>query len=250
MATCGSDVKAKTKSNTKSKTILTKFYKDSSLQLEIGVDEVGRGPMFGRVYSAAVILPKSESFKYEVLKDSKRFTNEKKIKEVASYIKENAVAWAIGYEDEATIDNVNIRQATFKAMHKAISNVVATESNSPHKQFYLLIDGNDFKPYIYMNQNTDMLEQINHILVEGGDNKYCSIAAASILAKVARDDYIRDMCDKYPILDEYYGLLNNKGYGTAIHMEGIATYGITRWHRKSFGICKEMRENDVGEVDA
>ena len=94
------------------------------------------------------------------------------------------------------------------------------------------------KPVTYFDNNTESIKEIKTACVVGGDNLYTSIAAASILAKVERDNYIYDLCEKYPKLDEYYDLAKNKGYGTAKHMQGIRDYGITTWHRKSFGICK------------
>ena len=214
--------------------------------MEIGIDEVGRGPMFGRVYSAAVILPNNEEFKYELLKDSKKFTSEKKINEVADYIKANALFWAIGYEDEKVIDSINIRNATFGAMHKAIEKIIQQNESlkNINELFYLLIDGNDFKSYTYLCESSNIIKQVNHVLIEGGDNKYCSIAAASIIAKVERDKYIKEMCNTFPKLDICYGLLTNKGYGTAKHMEGIKKYGISKWHRTTYGCCKEATIND------
>ena len=205
--------------------------------------------MFGRVYSAAVILPKTDDFKYELLKDSKKFSSFKKINEVADYIKENALAYSICYEDEKTIDKINIRNTTHNAMHKCIKNI--TDSNNLklninnkkyNENYYLLVDGNDFKTYTYLN-DSEMLQEISHILVEGGDNKYCSIAAASILAKVERDKYISELCKCYKKLDQFYGLESNKGYGTSKHMEGIKNYGISPWHRKTYGCCKNANLN-------
>jgi len=228
------------------KTLLQHFYNEESTQLEIGIDEVGRGPMFGRVYSAAVILPKNPEFKYELLKDSKKFSSEKKIWEVAEYIKQNAVAWSVCWEDEKVIDKINIRNATHLAMHKAITNITnytKDKDKNLGNLFYLLVDGNDFKPYTYFNNGSNSIQQINHITIEGGDNKFCSIAAASILAKVERDKYIKDLCGCYSKLDEYYNLEKNKGYGTAKHMEGIKKYGISSWHRKTYGCCKEAITN-------
>ena len=229
--------------------LLKNYYNNNTL-FEIGIDEVGRGPMFGRVYSAAVILPSNETFKYELLKDSKKFTSQKKISEVADYIKQNALFWAICYEDEKAIDTLNIRTATLKAMHNAISAVISQYNKSANsikdlnEVFYLLIDGNDFKCYTYFCKTSNVIKQLNNVLVEGGDNKYCSIAAASILAKVERDNYIRAMCLEFPKLDTYYGLLNNKGYGTIKHMEGIKKYGISKWHRTTYGCCKDSTIND------
>lgn len=199
--------------------------------IEIGVDEVGRGPMFGRVYTAAVVLPKDNSFDHSKMKDSKKFHSKKKIKEVSDYIKMNAIYWSIKWEDEKVIDEINIRNATHSAMHKAVKEIYKVG-----KDTLLLIDGNDFKPFVIFNKTC--LEQVPHITIEGGDNKYSSIAAASILAKVARDEYIQELCKEYPELIEKYDLEKNKGYGTKKHMDGIRNYGITEWHRKTFGICK------------
>ena len=233
----------------KSVNCLQKKYNTSNSNImEIGIDEAGRGPMFGRVYSAAVILPNNDEFKYELLKDSKKFTSEKKINEVADYIKTNALFWSVSYEDEKTIDSINIRQATLCAMHKAIGDLIkqnnAVTSLNSNECYYLLVDGNDFKAYTYYCETTNIIKQINHILIEGGDNKFCSIAAASILAKVERDKYIREMCINFPKLNIYYGLLTNKGYGTSKHMEGIKNYGISKWHRTTYGCCKEAPIND------
>ena len=224
----------KTKNNkqqTKQQLLNVSYYNDDNI-IEIGIDEVGRGPMFGRVYTAAVILPKEE-FEHSKMKDSKKFHSKKKINEVSEYIKENAIAWSIQWEDEKVIDKINIRNATHSAMHKAIKEIYDKEND---KNYVLLVDGNDFKPYIVIKEN--ILEQVSHVCIEGGDNKYTSIAAASILAKVARDAYIDELCVLHPELIEKYDLSNNKGYGTKKHMDGISEHGITEWHRRSFGICK------------
>ena len=240
--------KPKRSKATKAKKLI-EFYNDESGLYEIGIDEVGRGPMFGRVYCAAVILPKSTEFKFELMKDSKKFTSQKKIIEASEHIKTHATAWAIEYVDEQTIDSINIRNATHGAMHKAIRSILEKQQqkhltkDNYNEQYYLLVDGNDFKPFIYLNEKSDILEQINHVSIEGGDNKYCAIAAASILAKVERDAYIREMCDKYKKLHEYYSLESNKGYGTKAHLEGIEKYGISPWHRKSYGSCKSAQIN-------
>jgi ribonuclease HII len=224
----------KTKNNkqqTKQQLLNVSYYNDDNI-IEIGIDEVGRGPMFGRVYTAAVILPK-EGFDHLKMKDSKKFHSKKKINEVSEYIKENAIAWSIQWEDEKVIDKINIRNATHSAMHKAIKEIYDKEND---KNYVLLVDGNDFKPYIVIKEN--ILEQVSHVCIEGGDNKYTSIAAASILAKVARDAYIDELCVLNPELIEKYDLSKKKGYGTKKHMDGISEHGITEWHRRSFGICK------------
>ena len=202
---------------------------------EIGVDEAGRGPMLGRVYAGAVILPKDLTlFNHALMKDSKRFHSEKKIKAAAEYIKKNAIAWAVGYADETVIDDINIRNATHKAMHEAIKNVLVEDKN-----VLLLVDGNDFTRYQANELNTNG-NAIPPVCIEGGDNTYSCIAAASILAKVARDEYIAELCIANPILITQYDILKNKGYGTKKHMDGIRQYGITPFHRKTFGICKQF----------
>jgi ribonuclease HII len=235
---------------------LIKFYNDNSDLLEIGVDEAGRGPLFGRVYTAAVILPKEDGgngceaekkvFDYHKMKDSKKFTSSKKILEVAEHIKANALAWSVTYNDEITIDKINIRQSVLSSMHQSIKNVMDTYNNvdttgteavANVKEYFLLIDGNDFKPYLRFQD--DHFVQVNHTCIEGGDNKYCAIAAASILAKTERDKYIEELCDEHPELKEKYGLEKNKGYGTKQHLDGIKEHGISKWHRKTYGICKE-----------
>lgn len=230
---------------------LNKCFTNDDNIIEIGVDEVGRGPLFGRVYVAAVILPKDDSFDHSKMKDSKKFHSKKKIEEVSEYIKKSALAWAICYEDEKVIDEINILQATQRAMHKCIGEILKKEKmlfeadaststeNTTSKKVQLIIDGNYFNPYMHYNQKRKILEQISHVCVEGGDNKYSSIAAASILAKVARDTYIDELCEQHPSLIEHYSIDSNKGYGAKKHLDGIKEHGITIWHRRSFGICKE-----------
>ncbi len=236
--------------------LLKKYYCEEGT-IEIGADEAGRGPMLGRVYSGAVVLPKDDRFDHFKMKDSKKFTskNSKKINEVAEYIKEHAIAWAVEYEDEKVIDEINILQATQSAMHKAIKSVIKQLSNKTDVlpdgaektdvlepnfgNLLLLIDGNYFKQLTILNQTKSKLVTVNYETIEGGDNKFTAIAAASILAKVERDKYIEDLCKENPELIERYGIDSNKGYGSKKHMDGIKTYGITKWHRRSFGLCKE-----------
>lgn len=220
-------------------TCLKPAYCEDNDVLEIGVDEAGRGPMFGRVYTGAVILPKSmDAFQHALMKDSKKFHSEKKIREVAAYIKANAIAWAVGWADEREIDQLNIRRATHKAMHQAIAGVLSKQANM--KNILLLVDGNDFTPFIVQAEPGP----VQHVCIEGGDNTYSAIAAASILAKVARDDYIAELCAQQPDLITRYDLLKNKGYGTKKHMDGIKQYGITQWHRRTFGICRGLAPPD------
>ncbi len=213
--------------------------------LEIGVDEAGRGPMFGRVYVSAVILPRDSAlFDFSKMKDSKKFHSEKKIKEVAEYIKTHAVSWSVKYAEHGTIDTLNIRRATIQTMHEAIrevcDDVLNQGKNKVGEDFYLLIDGNDFIPMLHPHPQQSSVAHLHYSTIEGGDNVYASIAAASILAKVSRDEYIMEMCKEYPELQEKYDLANNKGYGTKKHMDGIKQHGISQWHRRSFGICKNF----------
>ena len=218
---------------------LNTFYSEKYLY-EIGIDEAGRGPMLGRVYTAAVILPKDLSFNHSWMKDSKRFTSQKKIKEVAEYIKKNAISYNITYSSEEIIDSINIRQATLNSMHKSIKGCIERVDLNKDKtnEILLLVDGNDFKPYMHLNNG--IYNQIPNECIEGGDNKYTAIAAASILAKVARDEYIDELCIEYPDLIEKYDILNNKGYGTKKHLDGIKKFGISAFHRRSYGICKNF----------
>lgn len=214
--------------------VLKKCMSDLPDNLEIGVDEAGRGPLFGRVYSGAVILPKDDSFDHSLMKDSKKFHSKKKICEVAEYIKENAISWGVGFVSESVIDEINILQATQQSMHKAIS--ISLQETGKLKNvgntYNILVDGNYFKPYVSNGS------RIPHVTVEQGDNTYSSIAAASILAKVARDQYIDELCEEHPFLAENYGIDSNKGYGSKKHLDGIKEHGITIWHRRTFGICK------------
>jgi ribonuclease HII len=212
--------------------VLEHYYSADDGSTEIGVDEVGRGPMLGRVYSAAVILPKDESFNHALMKDSKRFHSKIKILEAYEYIKDNCVAWNVSYSSESIIDKINIRNATHRAMHEAIKGVM-----KPNENVHLLIDGSDFKPYTIMKEDIGIV-QVPTTCIVGGDDKYTAIAAASIMAKVTRDKYIENLCEMNPILDEKYGILSNKGYGTKTHMDGIKAHGITKFHRRSFGICR------------
>ena len=228
---------------TREHNILKKYFNEDTSIIEIGIDEAGRGPMLGRVYAGAAVLPKDNSFEHSLMKDSKKFHSKTKIEQVAEYIKEHSIAWAVAYEDEQVIDEINILQATQSAMHKAIKSIINQLINKDLlidiHNLVLLVDGNYFKPYMTLNKNKTKLETIKYELVEGGDNKYTSIAAASILAKVSRDKYIEELCLENPELVERYGIDTNKGYGSKKHMDGIKQYGITKWHRTSFGICKE-----------
>lgn len=187
----------------------------------VGIDEAGRGPLFGRVYAAAVIL--NEGFDVSRVKDSKKFTSEKKRKESAEYIKENSM-WKVVYMDENVIDQINILKATMRCMHESVLGLPVTNVQ-------LLVDGNYFKPLF--RKIGDDICMVPFTCIEKGDALHPCISAASILAKVARDEYVLEMCQQYPELEKY-GLVKNKGYGTKQHCDAIKEHGLTIWHRKSF----------------
>jgi len=215
-------------------------FSETDNQHEIGIDEAGRGPLFGRLYVAATVLPKDTSFRHQDMKDSKKFTSKTKIRQTAEYIKEHALAYHVEYVEADVIDSINIRQAVFRGMHECIRHVLAKLEQGTTSNVLLLVDGNDFKPYMVYNEGDvggETLTQIPHVTIEGGDNKYTAIAAASILAKVARDDYIAELCEAHPELVERYAIHTNMGYGTKAHLDGIAKYGIVEEHRKSYGPC-------------
>lgn len=199
--------------------------------LEAGIDEAGRGPLLGRVYAAAVILNPEIEYDFNLIKDSKKLSSNK-ILESEQYVKENAICWAIAYSNEKRIDQINILHATQEAMHEAIAGLSV-------KPDYLLVDGNYFKPYNKFTLPDYNTYSIPHECVVKGDSTYASIAAASILAKTARDRYIQNLCTNNPTLNKYYNIESNKGYGSRKHIDGIKQYGISKWHRKTFGICKE-----------
>jgi ribonuclease HII len=228
----------------KTRQLLSPVY-NSENKYEIGIDEAGRGPLFGRLYVAATILPKDDSFRHAEIRDSKKFTSKKKITELAEYIKSHSIAWSIQYIDADEIDRINIRQAVLKAMHQCIRDIIdkiksKSGENTVHlSDFMLLVDGNDFTPYTVYDEATESMQCVRHETIEGGDNLYTPIAAASILAKVERDEYIAKLCEEYPDLISRYHLDSNMGYGTAKHLDGIVEHGITQFHRRSYGRCKE-----------
>ena len=183
-----------------------------------GVDEVGRGPLCGPVVSAAVILPKG--FSDPRIKDSKKIKNPKKMKEIADFIKENAISYSIGISSPEEIDEINILQSTYLAMHRAIKGL----NTIPNK---LLIDGNSFKPYPYDN--------IPYECIIKGDDKHIEIAAASIIAKNFRDEMMVELAKEYPD----YKWESNSGYGTKDHIEAIKRVGLTPHHRITF--CSKFK---------
>ncbi len=210
----------------------------------IGVDEAGRGPLFGSVYTSAIILPE-DNFDTSLLKDSKKFTSKKKIKEVYQYIKTNNTIYSIDYSDHKEIDKYNILQATQKSMHKSIQNVIkqyieSCNSFEPYMfdNIIICVDGNYFNDFAYFY--IDKFYKINHKCLIKGDDLCKSISAASILAKVERDIYIEEFIKENPEYDEKYKLSTNKGYGTKQHLDGIREHGYSPYHRKSFKVKSLM----------
>jgi ribonuclease HII len=196
--------------------MLKKFF-DKNL-IEAGCDEAGRGCLAGPVYAAAVILPKN--FKNKLLNDSKQLTEAERY-DLRPVIEKNALAWAVAGVSNTEIDQINILNASFLGMHRAIDQLGIVPE-------LLLIDGNRFNPY----------KNIKHQCIIEGDAKYMSIAAASILAKTYRDDYMKKMAEKYP----HYGWHTNMGYATLRHREAIKTHGTCELHRMSFQLIPNQME--------
>jgi len=181
-------------------------------KVEAGCDEAGRGCLAGSVYAAAVILP--DNYQNELLNDSKQLT-EKRRYQLREIIQRDAVAWAVGIVTPEEIDKINILNASILAMHRALDQLkVRPEA--------IIVDGNRFKPY----------SSVPYTTIVKGDGKYLSIAAASILAKTYRDDYMNRLAEEYP----QYDWRSNKGYPTKKHREAIRQYGITPYHRKSYNL--------------
>lgn len=178
--------------------------------VEAGCDEAGRGCLAGSVFAAAVILP--EGYVNADLNDSKKLTPRRRY-ELREVIERDALAWAVGEVTPGEIDEINILNASFLAMHRALDALRLRPEA-------IIVDGNRFKPYHDVPYNT----------IVKGDGKYLSIAAASILAKTYRDDYMDRLADEYP----QYDWKSNKGYPTAKHREAIARHGLTPVHRKTF----------------
>ena len=217
---------------------------DESNDYEIGVDEAGRGPLFGPLFISAVVLPK-EGFNGTGIKDSKKIKNKVKLAALAAYIKEHSLAWSIQSVDHTVIDQINIRQAVFQGMHACIRDIYEKKSLGFDKKIGLLIDGNDFKPFYRFNEETDDFVEIPYVTIEGGDNRFLAIAAASILAKNARDTYIEELCKLNPELAVRYRIDKNMGYGTKAHLDGILKHGVTQWHRMTYNRCSSATLNPI-----
>ena len=203
-----------------------KAYQDFN-KIELGIDEAGRGCLFGDLFVAGVILPKNIEELIEehkvTIKDSKKVSKKKRIIS-QEFIKKYASSYFICQISSNTIDEKNILNATLDGMHDVVRNI----SIKPDK---ILVDGNKFNTYYDEENNI-----VEHECIIGGDDSYLSIAAASILAKTAKDDYIEKIVSENPELEKY-GLLTNSGYGTKKHIEAIKEHGISEWHRKTYSIC-------------
>ena len=186
--------------------------KFSEFKHEVGVDEAGRGSLAGPVTAAAVILGKN--FKGNNLDDSKRLSQSKRL-ELRKFIEKNALAYSVAFVSSYQIDKNNILNSTFEAMHKSIEGLNIEPD-------FILVDGNLFKPY----------RDLKYKCIIKGDQKYQNIAAASILAKTYRDEYMSNLHIKFP----EYDWIKNKGYGTKFHIDMITKFGRTKYHRKSFQI--------------
>jgi ribonuclease HII len=185
--------------------------------IEAGCDEAGRGCLAGPVYAAAVILPKD--FRNEVLNDSKLLTPKQR-EELRVVVESEAIAWAVASVDADEIDRINILNASILGMHKAVAQLHTLPQ-------LLLIDGNRFHPY----------SGIPHHCIVKGDTKFLSIAAASVLAKTYRDDFMRNLHEEYPV----YDWINNKGYPCKKHRAGLFKHGLTPYHRKSYNLFGQLR---------
>lgn len=202
-------------------TLLTVHYQTK--KVEAGCDEAGRGCLAGPVFAAAVILP--PDFYHPLLNDSKQ-VNEADRYELRKFIRQHAIAYAVGQVDHEEIDQINILKASFKAMHLAIDKL-------KKRPGFLLIDGNRFIKY----------KRVQHECIIKGDGIYASIAAASILAKTYRDDYMKKLHKSYP----QYCWNTNKGYGTVEHRNAIGIHGLSPYHRKSFSIGSNQLDFDFDE---
>lgn len=189
--------------------------------VEAGCDEAGRGCLAGAVYAAAVVLP--PDFRSEELTDSKQLTGRQR-RALREVIEREALAWAVGTATPEEIDRLNILNASLLAMHRALDGLTV-------RPRHLLIDGNRFKPY----------RDVPHTTVVKGDGKYLSVAAASVLAKTCRDDYMDGLHREYPL----YGWDRNKGYPTAFHRAAIREHGPTPYHRTTFRLTNESPQLEI-----
>ena len=207
--------------------------------IEAGCDEAGRGCLAGAVFAAAVILP--PNYENPLLNDSKQLSAKKR-EELRTIIERDALAWCVAQVDPEEIDRINILNAAILAMHRALEGLTIRPE-------YIIVDGNRFKPYHEKTRRrTDKKIEtseepviIPHTTIVKGDGKYLSIAAASILAKTYRDDYMTELHQQYP----HYGWDRNAGYPTKQHRAGIAEYGTTPFHRMTFNLLGDKAQLEL-----
>ena len=208
--------------------MLKAYYKEGLI--EAGCDEAGRGCLAGPVFAAAVILP--SDFRNEMLNDSNQLT-EKKRYQLREVIEREALAWAVGIVDNKEIDKINILNASILAMHRALDQLTVRPE-------YIIVDGNRWKPYqeLTANDNDNEPKVVPATTIVKGDGKYLSIAAASILAKTYRDDFMLRIHEEFP----QYHWDKNKGYPAKVHREAIRQYGTTPYHRMSFNLLGDTQQ--------
>lgn len=206
---------------------------------EIGVDEVGRGALFGRAYIAAVVLPPPETITpaqlaiFHEIRDSKKITTTAKMDRLANFVRETCPYWSVQFQESGQVDELNIKEAVLVAMRNGITDIMLSQPQILPESWNILADGIEFTKFKHTPTN-GVQHDIQVKAIDKGDNRYIAIACASILAKSTRDTYVIDMCKLHPHLSEWYGLHSNMGYGTQLHMSGITQHGVTEWHRRSF----------------
>lgn len=209
-------------------------YLNSGL-IEAGCDEAGRGCLAGNVVAAAVILP--TDYVNPLLNDSKKLTAKQRYA-LREQIEHEALAWAVGVATPEEIDNINILHASFLAMHRALDQLKLRPEA-------IIVDGNHFDPYVVGKGLPNEGKLLPHTCIVKGDGKYLSIAAASILAKTYRDDYMTEQALRFP----FYGWEKNKGYPTKTHYQGIEKHGLCALHRKSFNTQPNLSKGRKHELD-
>ena len=209
-------------------------YLNSGL-IEAGCDEAGRGCLAGNVVAAAVILP--TDYVNPLLNDSKKLTAKQRYA-LREQIEHEALAWAVGVATPEEIDNINILHASFLAMHRALDQLKLRPEA-------IIVDGNHFDPYVIGKGLPNEGKILPHTCIVKGDGKYLSIAAASILAKTYRDDYMTEQAERFP----FYGWEKNKGYPTKTHYQGIEKHGLCALHRKSFNTQPNLSKGRKHELD-
>jgi ribonuclease HII len=222
--------------------LMYSYSKEDLGGIEIGIDEVGRGSLYGRVYIGAVVLPNPETItaaqlsSFHEIRDSKKITSRAKMDKLAEFIRQVCPYWSVQYKESSDVDEINIKQATLAAMANGVVDILdQLVLTSNPSSVHILADGIEFTQFQYTSpDNTPCPFGIQVHAIDKGDNTYMAIACASILAKSTRDTYITDLCNANPELAERYSLHTNMGYGTAAHMSGIERWGVTEEHRRSF----------------